>query len=88
MLSVAPWTQFFDLKDRKDIPRSYGEHIIFRNLNLECKSFANVSPKPEEFTLDDFTFDNVRVSTPVPEWESSAITNLKLINTYINDVKQ
>ena len=88
VLSVAPWTQFFDLKDRKDIPRSYGEHIIFRNLNLECKSFANIRPKPEEFSLDDFTFENVRVSTPQPEWESSAISNLKIINTFINGIEQ
>ncbi len=88
MLSVAPWTQFFDLKDRKDIPHSYGEHIIFRNLNLECKSFANIRPKPEEFSLDDFTFENVRVSTPQPEWESSAISNLKIINTFINGIEQ
>lgn len=88
VLSVAPWTQFFDLKDRKDIPRSYGEHIIFRNLNLECKSFANIRPKPEEFSLDDFTFENVRVSTPQPEWESLAISNLKIINTFINEIKQ
>ena len=88
VLSVAPWTQFFDLKDRKDIPHSYGEHIIFRNLNLECKSFANIRPKPEEFSLDDFTFENVRVITPQPEWESSAISNLKIINTFINDIEQ
>ena len=88
VLSVAPWRQFFNLKDREDIPRSYGEHIILRNLNLECQSFANISPKEDEYTLDDITFENVRVSTPKPEWNSSAISNLKLIDTYINDVKQ
>lgn len=88
VLSAAPWRQFFDLKDRKDIPRSYGEHIILRNLNLECKSFANITPKEDEFTLDDITFENVKVTTPQPEWNSSAISNLKLIETYINGEKQ
>jgi len=88
VLSVAPWRQFFDLKDRKDIPRSYGEHITLKNLDLECKSFANIRPQPDEFSLNDITFENVKVSTPEPEWESSAIENLTLTNTYINDVKQ
>ena len=88
VLGVAPWRQFFDLKDRKDIPHSYGENIIFRNLDLECKSFANISPKDDEYTLDDIRFENVRVETPVPEWNSSSIKNLTLIDTYINGVKQ
>lgn len=88
VLSAAPWRQFFDLKDRKDIPRSFGEHIVFRNLHLECRSFANISPKDDEFTLNDITFENVHVKTPVPAWNSSAISNLKINNLYINDIKQ
>lgn len=88
VVSVAPWTQFFNLKDRKDIPRSYGEHIIFKNLNLECDSFANIRPKPEEFSLNDFRFENVNVTTPKPEWEKSAIENLTIVNTFINGEKQ
>ncbi len=44
VLRVAPWSQFFDLKGREDIPMSYGEHIVFRNLNLECsKDFVDIS---------------------------------------------
>lgn len=88
VVSVAPWTQFFNLKDRKDIPRSYGEHIIFKNLYLECDSFANIRPKPEEFSLNDFHFENVNVTTPKPEWEKSAIENLTIVNTFINGEKQ
>lgn len=88
VVSVAPWTQFFNLKDRKDIPRSYGEHIVFKNLNLECDSFANIRPKPEEFSLNDFRFENVNVTTPKPEWEKSAIENLTIVNTFINGEKQ
>lgn len=84
VLSAGAWRQFFDLKDREDIPRSYGEHIVFRNLDLECSSFAEIRPVPEEFSLSDFTFENVRVQTPKPEWESSAIEGLKVSETYIN----
>jgi len=88
VLNIAPWTQFFDLKGREDIPRSYGEHIVFKNLDLECRSFANVRAQDDQYTLNDITFENVKVQTPRPEWNKDAIKNLKLIETYINDVKQ
>lgn len=88
VLNVAPWTQFFDLKGREDIPRSYGQHIVFKNLDLECASFANVRAQDDQYSLSDITFDNVKVQTPKPEWNKEAIKNVKLINTYINDVKQ
>lgn len=88
VLSVAPWRQFFDLKGREDIPRSYGENITFRNLDLDCRSFANVTPKDDEYTLSDIHFENVNVDTPVPEWNKSSIKNLTITETYINGIKQ
>ena len=88
VLSVAPWTQFFDLKGREDIPHSYGQHIVFKDLDLECQNFASVRAQDDQYTLSDITFDNVKVQTPKPEWNKEAIKDLKLINTYINDVKQ
>lgn len=88
VLLCAPWTQFFDLKDREDIPRSYGEHIVFRNLDLECRAFANLRRVDDQYTLNDITFDHVKVTTPRPEWERGAIDNLTVVETYINDVRQ
>ena len=85
---IHPWTQFFDLKGREDIPRSYGEHIVFKDLDLECRSFANVRRVDEQYTLNDITFENVKVQTGRPDWERSAIDNLVVKETYINGVKQ
>lgn len=88
VISVAPWTQFFDLKGREDIPRSYGEHIVFKDLDLECRSFANLRRTDDQYSLDDITFDHVRVRTGRPEWDRGAIDHLTVIETYVNDVKQ
>ena len=88
VVSCAPWTQFFDLKGREDIPRSYGEHIVFKDLDLECRSFANVRRVDEQYTLNDITFDGVKVQTGRPDWDRSAIDNLTVRETYINGVKQ
>lgn len=37
---IAPWTQFYDLKDRKDMPVSYSSYITMRNIHLDCDSFC------------------------------------------------
>jgi len=43
MIYVKPWTQFFDLKGRADVPRSYSEHITMKNIQLECEIFFDVA---------------------------------------------
>ena len=88
VINCAPWTQFFDLKGREDIPRSYGEHIVFKDLDLECHSFAGLRRVDEQYSLNDITFDHVKVQTPRAEWDRSAVDNLTVVETYINDIKQ
>ena len=55
---VAPWTQFYDLKDRKDSPKSYSNHITMRNIQLDCHSFFSVK-KSDQYELSNFCFDNM-----------------------------
>lgn len=88
LLNVGSWRQFFDMKDRKDTPYSYGEHIVLKNLDLEAGAFATVTKNEEEYFLNDFTLDNVKVKTERPEWNPAAIKDLKLNEVYINGVKQ
>ena len=55
---VKPWTQFYDLKDRVDIPMSYAKNIYFNNINLSCDRFFNITLKDEEFRLSKFYFND------------------------------
>ena len=64
VLRVASWRQFFDLKGRTGMPRSYADHVTFRNCNLEANRFTNVVAMPEEYDLTDFTFSNLTVTSP------------------------
>lgn len=59
-LLVKPWTQFADLKDRKDIPMSYSDHVTMRNIDLECDIFFNVA-KSDQYQLTNFTFENLNI---------------------------
>ena len=56
---VYPWTQFFDLKGREDIPMSYGEHITMRNCRMTCTRKAiDVVENPDQYLLSDIVFEN------------------------------
>lgn len=56
---IQPWTQFFDLQGETEIPFSYGNHIVMRDIELECANFFNVGAAPDQYALSDFTFENL-----------------------------
>lgn len=58
-LNIKPWTQFYDLKDRKDIPLSYGDHIAVENCTCVCDAAFDIDPEPTQYQLRDFTFKNL-----------------------------
>ena len=60
-ININPWTQFYDLKDRKDIPLSYADHITMRDCTCECETFFNVKADESQYLLSDFTFTNLEI---------------------------
>ena len=56
-LFIKPWTQFYDLKDRADIPMSYADHVTMRRLHIECKVEQDVVEKPDQYLLTNFIFE-------------------------------
>lgn len=71
-LYIKPWNQFFDLKDRKDIPMSYSNHVTMRNIDLDCDVFFHVS-KSDQYQLTDFTFENLNIRAKKPECNKEII---------------
>ncbi len=53
---VKPWTQFFDLKGREDIPMSYASDIRIKNCSLDCKVARYIDKDPEQFGLEGIVF--------------------------------
>lgn len=60
VLFVAPWTQFYDLKDRADMPISYSRAVTLRRLQLECESFFAVE-QSDQYRLSDFRFEQLDI---------------------------
>ncbi|MBR2127690.1 MAG: exopolygalacturonase [Bacteroidales bacterium] len=58
---IQPWTQFFDLQDRKDIPMSYASGIRMKDITMDCRIFFDVVEGPGQYLLSDFTFENLDI---------------------------
>jgi len=80
---IRPWTQFFDLKDREDIPKSYSSNVTMRNINLECSTFFNVG-ESDHYELKDFTFENLTIKAKNGDYDKSLIENFTLRNVSVN----
>ena len=58
---VQPWTQFFDLKGREDVPMSWADEVTLTDCDLDCDNFFNVSAKPDQYVLSRFTLRNLLI---------------------------
>ncbi|WP_300725284.1 glycosyl hydrolase family 28 protein [uncultured Bacteroides sp.] len=74
-LYAKPWTQFFDLKGRKDIPYSYSSNLTMQNIRMECDIVFDIEKADDQYRLSDFVFRNLELKsgTPIDEavWDFS-----------------
>lgn len=83
-LYVKPWTQFFDLKGRKDIPKSYSSHITLRRIQMDCSTVFAVVADSVQYELRDFVFEDLKLKAHKNgKINAAAIRNLKQINVEI-----
>jgi hypothetical protein len=55
-LFIHPWTQFFKMGDRQDMPLSRCNNIAFKNIQVETKTMYDVKAS-DKYDLEDFTMD-------------------------------
>jgi polygalacturonase len=84
LIFIKPWTQFFDLKGRKDVPLSYSENITLRNIDLKCTIFADLGITKYD-RLKNFTFENLNVVAKKEKLDKSVFDGLKVINVKVNN---
>jgi len=84
-IEVKPWTQFFDLKGRTDIPVSSCKNISLKNIKLKCKTFYDVSAS-KNYQLSDFFFQDLNIETENSSFDKSQIQGIKLKNVKVNSV--
>ncbi len=84
-LNINPWTQFFDLKGREDIPLSYADHIAIKNCKCECLNYFNVKNDDSQYRLSDFTLENLEIKARNDGFRPEAIKNVSVSNVQITE---
>jgi hypothetical protein len=85
MIYVKPWTQFFDLKGREDIPYSRSSNVTLRNIKLDCSVAFDVMSNIKQYHLKDFVFDNIRLAvTDAPKIRTDYVDGFTLIDVWVN----
>ncbi len=84
-LRIYPWTQFFDLKDRKDPPLSYADHITMRNCNCVCDTYFQVLPDTSQYLLSNFTLQNLSIKAREDGFSEDKVRNVVCENVQISN---
>jgi polygalacturonase len=87
MLDVNPWTQFFDLKGRTDLPVSFGRNITLRNIELKCEVFFDVNT-PKNYTLSNFSFENLKIESRIVNFNTGLISGVTLKNVTVLPIQR
>ncbi len=82
-ININPWTQFFDLKGRSDIPLSYAENITMKNMDIDCDVYFNVKEDESQYHLSDFTFENIKVCAKTDGYKEGIVKNMKTENVSV-----
>lgn len=84
-LYIKPWTQFFDMKNREDMPLSHANNVTMRNITLDCDIFFNVSAASDQYKLKDFCFENLNIKAKHTECDKSQIEGFVWKDVKIED---
>lgn len=80
-LNINPWTQFYDLKGRKDVPLSYADNITMRGCECECETFFDVKADETQYILSNFVFEDLKIRARKNGFDENAIRGAELKNT-------
>jgi len=83
-INVNPWTQFYDLKDRKDIPLSYASNIAIKDCKIQCDTYFNVLTSPEQYRLSNFIFENLDITANKYGYSEDVVENFVTKDVCIN----
>lgn len=76
-LVIRPWTQFYKMENRPDMPLSQCNNVTIRNVNVNCKTFFDVGTS-DKYRLKDFVFENLNYPDSAGGIDKSMIGNCEV----------
>ena len=76
-LVIRPWTQFYKMENRPDMPLSQCNNVTIRNVNVNCKTFFDVGTS-DKYRLKNFVFENLNYPDSAGGIDKSMIENCEV----------
>lgn len=76
-LVIRPWTQFYKMENRPDMPLSQCNNVTIRNVNVICKTFFDVGTS-DKYRLKNFVFENLNYPDSAGGIDKSVIENCEV----------
>jgi polygalacturonase len=83
ILSIKPWTQYFDLKGQQP-PRSMVRNISISNVKGRFGSFGDIQGNPGQTEISNIMLENMDVRLEQSKLTASDVKNLRLDNVTVN----
>ena len=83
LIEVAPWTQFFNLKDNSEKPFGTVRNITFSNINMQCNRMGEIKGNPAD-KISDILFKNITLKAASPTLITNNYPNIKTENVIVN----
>ncbi|MFT4155450.1 glycoside hydrolase family 28 protein [Parafilimonas sp.] len=83
LISLAPWTQFFDLKGSTEKPFGTVRNISFLNIDVQCDKVGNMQGDPND-KISGMLFKNITVTAADPVLETHNYPNIQTDHVMIN----
>lgn len=83
LIALAPWTQFFNLKDSTEKPFATVRNITFSNINVQCNSVGDIKGNPAD-KISDILFRNITANATTPVLKTNNYPNIKAENVIVN----
>ncbi len=84
-LNINPWTQFYDLKDRTDIPMSVADHIVMKDCACKCQTYFNVAKKEDQYRLSNFVLENLQIEAQKNGFSEDLLESVSVSNVQVTE---
>ncbi len=85
-LVIRPWTQFYNLLQRADMPLSECNDVIIKDVNVSSMNFFDVGTS-DKYQLRDFSFINCNIKDEKEAFDKDLIKDVYIKNLVINSKK-
>lgn len=83
LIGLAPWTQFFNLKNSNEKPYGIVRNITLSNINMKCNRIGDIKGNPTD-KVSNILFSNINVTATAPTLKTNNYPKIKTKNVVVN----